>query len=263
MRTLGESVVNQPSFNLTEQLHHLRKTAGRFKRWLIDRANAFRKTSLRAMALPAAILPGEPSEAIAFLNQQFEFNIERVILGYYAGMYPMGRRRGKIGWDDPPQRAVIPLDQFHTSRRLKRFIKKNPFEITYDKDFRGVVTACAEREVTWITPAIIDTFVELHQLGLSHSVEAWQDGELVGGAYGTSIGSLFIGESMFYRVDQASKVALVHLAQRLIDGGYTHIDCQLLSPFWYQFGARNIPREQFKQTLGRCIATPAAFEPPG
>jgi leucyl/phenylalanyl-tRNA--protein transferase len=259
---VGDQKDKQESPSLAERLKPLRRIAGNIKRWLRDRGLALQKAFLRALALPATIFPGGPGEAIAFLNQRFEFNTERAVLGYHAGMYPMGNRRGKIVWDDPPQRAIMKMEDFHIPRRVRGYVNKEWFDITFDKDFRGVITACAGREVTWITPDIIEVFVELHQLGLAHSVEAWQDGKLVGGAYGTSIGSLFGVESMFFRVDQASKVAFVHLAQRLQAGGYTHVDCQSLSKLWYRFGARNIPREQFKQALGRCIVTPATFDPP-
>ncbi len=250
---MEESTANQSSPSLESQPQPLRK---QFKQW----AEASRKVVLRTLALPAAIFPGGSDEAVAFLNQSLEFNVERVILNYYAGMYPVGTRQGKIRWENPPDRAVIPLDQFQVPQQLEGDLETSPFEITFDKDVQGVITACAEEGANWLTPPLIDIFIELHRLGLVHSVEAWQDGELAGGAYGTSIGSLFIGESMFSRVDQAGKVALVHLIQQLIAGGYTHIGCQCHSSFWHQFGARSIPCEQFKQILGRCIVTPAAFE---
>lgn len=260
-KTVGDQNDKQESPSLAERLRPLRKIAGNTKRWLRDRLYELRKAFLRSLALPATILPGGPGEAIAFLNQRFDFNTERAVLGYHAGMYPMGNRRGKIVWDDPPKRAVMNMEDFHVPRRVKGYVNKNWFDITFDKDFRGVITACSEREVTWITSDIIEVFVELHQLGLAHSVEAWQDGKLIGGAYGMTMGSLFGVESMFFRADHASKVAFVHLAERLKEGGFTHVDCQSLSTLWFRFGARDIPRDEFKQILGRCIVTPAAFDP--
>ena len=144
-----------------------------------------------------------------------------LLLGYRNGFFPMADPDlGRILWHRPEQRGVIPLDRVKISRSLRKEIERNTFTITTDQAFRDVITACADREDTWISDEIVDAYTQLHELGHAHSVEAWYDDTLVGGLYGVSIGGAFFGESMFSRKSNASKVAFAHLVYRLNSHGY-------------------------------------------
>lgn len=186
-----------------------------------------------------------------------------LISAYMQGIFPMGHADGSIYWYDPDPRAIIPLDTFHTPRSLQRTIRKGVFEIRVDSDFRGVMRACSERDTTWITDEFIDAYERLHLLDLAHTVEAWQEGQLVGGLYGVAIRGLFAGESMFSRVKDASKVALVHLIERLKAGGYTLLDTQFVTPHLARFGATEISREEYKTRLAQALNVEATFFPEG
>lgn len=172
---------------------------------------------------------------------------------------------GVIRWYDPDPRAVIPLEQFHVSRRLLRTVRRAPFAVRYDCAFRAVMEGCAQarpgREQTWISGELLDAYGELHRLGLAHSVETWLGDELVGGVYGVGIRGLFAGESMFSRRTDASKVALVHLVERLRDGGYTLFDVQFLTPHLERFGAVEVPRQRYRQLLAAALQVRARFHP--
>jgi leucyl/phenylalanyl-tRNA--protein transferase len=164
---------------------------------------------------------------------------------------------------DPDERGVLPLDAFHIPKRLVRTVRRDPFEIRLDTSFRDVVNACAEaapgREETWINRRIKDLYVELHDAGAAHSVETWVDGRLVGGLYGVELGGAFFGESMFSRAADASKVALVHLAARLIAGGFELLDAQFMTDHLRQFGARQINRAGYHARLKSALAKKGDF----
>src|SRR5206468_12973003 len=149
------------------------------------------------------------------------------------------------------------LDQFHIPRSLAKFTQRRPFEVTYDRAFHRVMEGCAApapgRSTSWITPEFIEAYTRLHDHGHAHSVECWQGGELAGGIYGVSIGGFFAGESMFHRVNNASKVALFHLHRRLREGGFGLFDIQLLTPITRQLGAVTIPREKYLQRLAKAV----------
>jgi leucyl/phenylalanyl-tRNA--protein transferase len=170
---------------------------------------------------------------------------------------------GEIGWYDPDPRAILPLDTFHVPRRLARTARNGTFEVRVDFDFRAVMQACAEpaadRERTWITPQMIDAYTALHRLGFAHSVETWREGRLVGGLYGVAIRGLFAGESMFSRETDASKVALVHLVERLRRGGFQLLDTQFVTPHLERFGAIEIPRAEYKARLALALQVAATF----
>ncbi len=171
---------------------------------------------------------------------------------------------GSIYWYDPDPRAIIPLDdRFHVPRSLARQVRKGDFEVRVDTAFRTVMEACAEpgsgREHTWISPELIDVYCELHALGFAHSVETWREGELVGGLYGVTLAGLFAGESMFSRATNASKVALVHLVERLRRGGFVLLDTQFVTDHLRTFGAYEIPRRQYKARLERALRVWARF----
>ena len=186
---------------------------------------------------------------------------------YSIGVFPMAERSDSdaIYWIDPRSRGVLPLDRFHVSKRLRRTVRQGALDVRVDSDFSAVLEGCAEpssmkgREDTWINPPIAKVFQELHQMGHAHSVECWLEGELVGGLYGLAIGGAFFGESMFSRVTDASKVALVHLAARLVYGGFTLLDSQFPNPHLNQFGAEDIGRTEFRRRLDAALDRPAQW----
>jgi leucyl/phenylalanyl-tRNA--protein transferase len=171
-----------------------------------------------------------------------------------------------IAWWSPDPRAILDLDRFHVPRRLRRTIRSGRFELSCDRNFPGVIHGCATARgrigQTWLTPPMIEAYLRLFELGHAHSVEVWQDGRLVGGTYGVSIGGLFAAESKFYRARDASKVALVHLVERLRTRGYTLLDIQQLSSHTAQFGAIEIPRRQYLARLARALDQPCTFGDP-
>jgi leucyl/phenylalanyl-tRNA--protein transferase len=191
-----------------------------------------------------------------------------LLAAYCQGLFPMADDAGEIGWYDPHPRAIIPLDAFHVPRRLARRVRSGGFEIRVDASFRAVVAACAaprpDHVGTWISPEMIDAYAELHRLGLAHSVEAWRDGKLVGGLYGVAVRGLFAGESMFSRETDASKVALVHLVERLRRGGFVLLDSQyVVGGHMLQFGTVEIPRAEYKRRLREALKVEASFDAAG
>lgn len=188
---------------------------------------------------------------------------EIVVAAYCQGIFPMADEAGRIHWYDPDPRGILPLERFHVPKRLARTVRRGPFEVRADTAFRAVMEGCAapapRREKTWISPELIGAYVRLHELGLAHSVETWLGGELVGGIYGVSIRGLFAGESMFSARTDASKVALVHLVERLKRGGFALFDIQFVSEHLKRFGAIEIPRSRYKALLAHALQTPARF----
>jgi leucyl/phenylalanyl-tRNA--protein transferase len=188
-----------------------------------------------------------------------EVTPELVLRAYRAGLFPMAetRRGSRLYWLDPERRGVLPLDQFHLSRRLFRTVRAGGFSVTSDRDFPGVMAACAAsapgREDTWINPDIERLFGALHRSGYAHSVECRQDGVLVGGLYGVSLGGAFFGESMFSTARDASKVALVHLVARLRVGRYRLLDTQFTTSHLEQFGTQEVPRDEYKRLLALAV----------
>ncbi|GAA5527712.1 leucyl/phenylalanyl-tRNA--protein transferase [Herpetosiphon gulosus] len=182
-----------------------------------------------------------------------------LIYGYAQGIFPMDED-GQIYWYDPDPRAIIPLDErFHVSNSLQRTIRRQTFEIRFDTAFRATMQACAERDETWISQEFIEMYSQLHAGGLAHSVEAWQDGEMVGGLYGVGLAGLFAGESMWSKARDASKVALVALVERLRAGGFQLLDTQFITPHLATFGAYEIPRAEYKQLLAKALQCSATF----
>lgn len=188
-----------------------------------------------------------------------------LLRAYAMGIFPMARSRtdARLYWIDPDQRGILPLDGFHIPRSLRKTLNRAPFELRVDTAFDAVMQGCAEttegRPDTWINQEIVRLFVELHHLGMAHSVETWRDGSLVGGLYGLSLGAAFFGESMFSRETDASKVALVDLVARLKRGGYQLLDTQFVTEHLSRFGALEIPRHQYLKLLGNAVELPAAF----
>jgi leucyl/phenylalanyl-tRNA--protein transferase len=198
-------------------------------------------------------------------RRTFEITPDLMLRAYRAGLFPMAETRAgeRIYWLDPEQRGILPLENFHLPRRLRRTAISGPYEVVADHDFAATIAACATaapgREDTWINTEIERLFGDLHRLGHAHSIESWQDGKLVGGLYGVVLGGVFFGESMFSRARDASKVALVHLVARLRLGGFRLLDTQFVTRHLAQFGAVEIPRDEYKTLLARAVGEPATW----
>lgn len=161
---------------------------------------------------------------------------------------------GEIYWFSPVMRGIIPVDErFHIPKGLQRVLKKEPFELRMDTQFREVMEGCAEREQTWIDEVIKDSYGELFDLGFAHSVECWDEDGLQGGLYGVRIGRAFFGESMFSRKRDASKVALVHLVEWMREGGMTLLDTQWMTDHLRQFGGIEVPRGSYMKMLEEAL----------
>ena len=188
-----------------------------------------------------------------------------LLQAYASGVFPMAESRddNNLFWVDPEVRGVIPLDSFHVPRRLSRVVRSETLEVRVDTAFRQVMESCAgprpDHSDTWINSQIIDLYCALNEAASAHSVECWHDGELVGGLYGVSLGAAFFGESMFSRVTDASKVALVHLVSRLKYGGYRLLDVQFVTDHLARFGATGIPREDYHELLEEALKHKADF----
>lgn len=184
-----------------------------------------------------------------------DFIPPEVLLQAYAGGYfPMAdSATGRIEWYTADPRAMLPLHPFHVPRRLRRALKKVSFTFTTDRAFPDVVQACADRDSTWINGGILRSYTALHERGHAHSVEVWQEGELVGGLYGVHLGGAFFGESMFHRVDDASKAALVYLAEHLNARGFQLLEIQMVTPLTAQFGAELVYEREYRQLLAEAL----------
>jgi leucyl/phenylalanyl-tRNA--protein transferase len=188
-----------------------------------------------------------------------------LLAAYASGVFPMAESADdpELFWVDPHRRGILPLESFHVPRRLRRVVRQGCFEIQCDTAFEEVIRGCAEatekRPNTWINDKIVRLYASLATRGAAHSVEAWQDGMLVGGLYGVSLGAAFFGESMFSRVTDASKVALVHLVVRLRLGGYRLLDTQFLTPHLARFGGIEISRARYLRLLADALAYRASF----
>jgi leucyl/phenylalanyl-tRNA--protein transferase len=188
-----------------------------------------------------------------------------LVSAYSSGWFPMAVDHGEIRWYSPDPRGVIPLDTFHVPSRLARVIRRGNFSIAVNREFERVMRACAEADRndddpgTWISEEIIESYTELHRLGLAHSVETWQEDRLVGGLYGVALGGAFFGESMFHHATDASKVALAALVERLRTRGFTLLDIQWVTPHLEQFGAVEISRRKYLQLLAQALPIEATF----
>ena len=181
-----------------------------------------------------------------------ELSPQLLLHAYANGLFPMAEsaEASDLHWYDPELRGILPLDGFHVPHKLRRTVRRGVFEVRVDTVFRTVMEGCAAaRPTTWINREILDIYCRLHEIGHAHSVEAWKGGALVGGLYGVSLGGAFFGESMFSLVPDASKVALVHLAARLRRGGFALLDTQFVTGHLSQFGACEIPRDDYRWML--------------
>ncbi|WP_182087020.1 leucyl/phenylalanyl-tRNA--protein transferase [Aureimonas sp. ME7] len=190
---------------------------------------------------------------------------ELLLRAYAAGIFPMSEDADdpSIHWVDPTHRGILPLDGFHVPKSLRKRIRQNAFDIRFDTAFLVVVDGCAEpapgRDNTWINRRIRDLYAGLFRMGHAHSVEAWADGQLVGGLYGVSLGSAFFGESMFSRRTDASKVALVFLWDKLRRSGFTLLDTQFITSHLERFGAIEVERAEYRDRLSAALERHANF----
>jgi leucyl/phenylalanyl-tRNA--protein transferase len=182
-----------------------------------------------------------------------------LLAAYRHGIFPMAEERDddSVFWLEPQQRGVMPIEEFHLSRRLARKMRSTTWRMTADAAFDEVIAACAEtkegRTKTWINGLIERSYRNLHRVGHAHSIEMWEEEELIGGLYGVSIGGAFFGESMFSRRTDASKMALVHLVARLKAGGYRLLDAQFVTGHLAQFGTVEVTRARYKQLLDGAV----------
>ncbi|MEE8332901.1 MAG: leucyl/phenylalanyl-tRNA--protein transferase [Alphaproteobacteria bacterium] len=192
---------------------------------------------------------------------------EILLRAYAVGLFPMAEHRDDptLYWIDPEKRGILPLDRLHVPKRLRRTIRNCPYEVRANTAFETVISACADlgqdRAETWINDEIIRLYVDLHNMGRAHSIECWQDENLVGGLYGVALGGAFFGESMFSIARDASKIALIHLAARLVKGGFRLLDTQFVTRHLSQFGVVEIHRTGYRQLLSSALDVSATFHP--
>jgi leucyl/phenylalanyl-tRNA--protein transferase len=200
----------------------------------------------------------ERSDPSGLLAVGGDLSPERLLLAYSAGIFPWYSEGQPILWHSPDPRAVLLPGELHVSRSLAKTLRRGRFEVRLDTAFDVVIAACAdvprrEADGTWITADMQRAYSDLHRLGFAHSAEAWEDGHLVGGLYGVSLGSAFFGESMFTLRRDASKTAFAVLVQQLARWGFDLIDCQMHTPHLERFGAVPWPRRRFLATLEGCL----------
>ena len=192
-----------------------------------------------------------------------DLSAERLVAAYRHGCFPWYSHGQPLMWWSPDPRTVLFPEELHVPRSLRKTLRQQHFRITYDSAFEQVIHACAQPRSsdsgTWITPAMQSAYTRLHQLGHAHSVEVWHGQQLVGGLYGIAMGRLFFGESMFARMNDASKAGFVTLVQDLQQAGFTLIDCQMPTEHLARFGARDIPRSEFQQYLQRDLDSPSSM----
>ncbi len=188
-----------------------------------------------------------------------------LLQAYAAGIFPMAETAedNALYWVEPEERGIIPLHDLHISQSLRKQIRKQLFDVRIDSAFDAVIEACAakteDRKVTWINRRIRALYSQLHKMGCCHSVECWQEDKLVGGLYGVRIGAAFFGESMFSRVTDASKIALVHLVARLNAGGFKLLDAQFMNPHLKTLGAVPVSKAEYQKLLGPALEGTADF----
>ncbi|MDB9882828.1 leucyl/phenylalanyl-tRNA--protein transferase [Bacteroidia bacterium] len=178
-----------------------------------------------------------------------------LLYAYSKGYFPMAvpEDNNEIFWFKPDMRGIIPLETFHISKNLRRLFNKGYFELRINGDFEGTMRGCAEREDTWISQDIIDSYTKLYDMGYAFSFETWREGKLVGGLYGVSMGKAFFGESMFHKETDASKIALVFLVQFLKENKYRLLDTQYINVHLLQFGAVEVANDEYEEMLARAL----------
>lgn len=210
---------------------------------------------------PALFPDPEEAEPDGLLAVGGDLSLPRLVAAYSLGIFPWYGYETDILWWSPDPRLVLEPENLHISKSLKRVLNRGEFKVTLDTSFHQVIHGCAQAERpqgvgTWIIPDMIQAYTKLHDAGFAHSVETWSGNELVGGLYGVSLGRAFFGESMFFRKDDASKVAFVEFVRVLKQWEFHFIDCQQTTPHMHRFGAREIPRREFNRRLRNAIAYP-------
>lgn len=215
----------------------------------------------RALGHAAAVMPEGPVGGLCGLTAQFPFTSEQILLGYAQGMFPMDKR-GSVYWYCPNPRCVLPLEQLHVPSRIKTYLRKGLFKLCFDRDPQAVLRACGDRKGTWLTQRVQDAYQALFDIGAMHTVEAWKDDRLVGGAFGVALGTVFTVESMFSNEDHASKLAFAYLCQHLVARGFTLVDCQYQQDHFRRFGAIEMTREEYRRRIALGMINPPSFQPP-
>lgn len=191
---------------------------------------------------------------------------ETLIYAYASGAFPMAEETGEILWYCPDPRAIIPIDTYKPAKSLKPFINQKRFEIRVNTSFEQVMRNCAlprsTEDETWISEELVLAYTNLHKMGLAHSVEAWQEGKLVGGLYGVALGGAFFGESMFSLVSNSSKVAFHYLVQILREQNYSLLDSQFMNDNVLRYGAIEISRAEYKKRLAKALKSTCDFQKP-
>lgn len=193
-----------------------------------------------------------------------DLSANRVMSAYTQGIFPWFNEDDPILWWSPNPRFVLKIEDLHIGKNLKKLIKKDLFEIRFDTAFLDVIQKCSkafrkDQKGTWITQDMIDTYIELHNMGFAHSFEAWSDDKLVGGGYGVVVGDIFCGESMFSDISGASKVAFVKLVERLKKNGFSLIDSQIHTPYLESFGSIHISRQEYLNLVKEARNKPRDF----
>ena len=202
---------------------------------------------------------------IVGVSRSVRLDPDTLLNAYAQGIFPMADRDGVIRFYTADPRGIIPLappEAFHVPGTLKQVVKQKRFDVRINHDFEATMRGCAtaREDGTWINDRLVRAYCELHELGFAHSVEAWQDGELAGGLYGVSLGGAFFGESMFHRRTDASKVALVHLVDRLRERGFELLDTQATTPHLRRFGCVDVPSRQYMTMLERALEKECRFD---
>ena len=218
--------------------------------------------------MPVYLLPDEiifppvtEAEPDGLLAAGGDLSIERLLAAYSLGIFPWYSEGEPILWWSPDPRLVLFPEKFKVSHSLRQKVTRKVFDVTFDQEFMAVIAKCSalerkDQRGTWITEAMKEAYNQLFKAGYAHSVETWYQGELVGGLYGVSLGRAFFGESMFHEMDDASKVALFHLVERIKESGFTMIDAQVETPHLISLGAELIPREKYTELLESSLQTP-------
>lgn len=191
------------------------------------------------------------------MDQSKVIGENELINAYMNGFFPMAHpeEANRIYWHKPERRGIIPLERFKMSRNLSRLYRNGDFQFRINGNFEAVIQACANRDETWISEEIIESYINLHKLGFAFSFETWKDNELVGGLYGIAVGKAFFGESMFHTVRDASKLALVFLVEKLKEQDFMLLDTQYLNDHIAQFGGVEISAEEYEKLLSEALAT--------
>lgn len=221
----------------------------------------------RKIAHHMADIVGDPIMVQALLLERQPFTPETLIRAYQQGFFAIPKERGGVCWLNLPERGILPIENFHVEKEVARILRQKRFHTTVDTCFERVIRACAthKREKmgeTWLNDTMLSVMCVLHGLGVAHSVEIWLEGELVGGVYGVALGSYFSGESQFYTVSGAGKIAMVRLCEILRANGFQLHDSQFNSLYMQRFGGTAIPRSAFLDRLTHALLKPAAFALP-